>query len=188
MVCTAVIFCLTACVGSGRDRWRDAHTLEVNRGANRYVYHLTQLTPASRTTSARPVVTQPPAGAIEVGVITVAAEFSGWGTGGLRTVVSEFYEELAALASMLGGTHFVIAMGGMHSSYITNLTVSVLRAPADTVVWGSVQQQAATPAPAPVPVSSGDTTQQQGLVPFGLAAAPAAPSTPAPESDQAPAR
>jgi len=185
VVCSILVLSLTACAAVGRDRWRDARTLEVNRGANRYIYHLTQLTPAARTSGARPVVTQPPAGAIEVGVITMAAELSGWGAAGLRSVVSEFYDELSALAALLGGTHFVIAMGGTNSGYVTNLTVSVLRAPADAVTWGSVQQQVATPAAAPAPVTTTDGATSGGFVPFGLTAPAAAPE-PAPEPAPSP--
>jgi hypothetical protein len=110
----------------------NAATLVENLGANRYRYYATRLLAAPQRGPAAPALAIAPAGAREVGMIEVSADYSGFGSEGLRTSESEFYPRLAALAGELGGTHFLVLRSTRQApldTWITSLTVDVLEAP-----------------------------------------------------------
>lgn len=124
-----LVLSMPGCVPGNYVRWRDERTLEVGVGPNKYVYRLTALRDVPPTERAIPVVSVPPDGAEEVGLIAVSVEYSGWGAGGLRPTQADFYEDLAQAAARLGGTHFHVANEGREHNWVTSLTVSVLRVP-----------------------------------------------------------
>lgn len=140
---------LTGCFGSV-DRWRDPQTLEVNRGALRYVYRMRPFTRAPRTQTAVPVVSVPPERVVEVGAIEVELVLGGVLPPGVRNSEVQFYDELAALASMMGGTHFHVRSGARGvGGHITQMTVGVLRAEDGFQASpGAIQRVVAQPAPA----------------------------------------
>jgi len=116
--------------GEGVVRPNDVTVVE-NRGANRYVYHLTRLSTVPPKPEAAPALAVAPPRAREIGLIEVTADFSGSGPAGLRATEAEFFPRLGAIAGELGGTHFMVlrtTRDARTSEWITSLTVSVLDA------------------------------------------------------------
>jgi len=116
------------CFGNSLQRSTDpGRMLVVNLGANRYVYSAVQYeqVPAAPTL-ARPARGSQP-GEREIATVTVRAEYSGFGVGGLRRAAGEFYGELSEVAAALGGTHFAVvdATAGSDGT-IRGLTAIVL--------------------------------------------------------------
>jgi hypothetical protein len=111
----------------------NASTLVENLGANRYNYQLTRLVQAPPRGPAAPVVGVAPAGARELGMIEVTAEYSGAGTSGLRDSEAEFHETLGKLAGEMGGSHFLVLRSTRENRlgvWLSSLTVDVLDVPA----------------------------------------------------------
>lgn len=107
-------------------------TLVENLGANQYTYRLTRLMQKPARGPAAPVLAIPPEGAEEVGLIEVTVDYSGLGTGGLRSSESEFFPTLATIAGELGGTNFLVLRSTRDpriGQWMTSLTVDVLAAP-----------------------------------------------------------
>lgn len=110
----------------------DPHTLIENRGANRYEYHCTPIATSAPRGPAAPALGVLPAGARELGLIEVTAEYSGLGSNGLRSTEAEFYQTLAKLAGEMGGTHFLVLRSTRETrmgNWLTSLTVEVAAAP-----------------------------------------------------------
>jgi hypothetical protein len=123
---------VAGCFGHGVKR-PDADTVIENLGANRYEYRLTRLREAAPRGPAAPVLAIAPAGAREVGLIEVAADYGGAGPGGLRDSEAAFYPMLASIAGQMGGTHFMVLRKKEQRfglEWIETLTVDVLDAPA----------------------------------------------------------
>lgn len=110
----------------------DADTVIENLGANRYVYRLTRLHPAAARGPAAPALAVAPAGARELGLIEVFADYGGIGPGGLRDSEADFYPTLASIAGQMGGTHFIVVRKNQRqfgNEWIDSMTVDVLEAP-----------------------------------------------------------
>ena len=101
--------------------------LVVNRGLNRYVYSVTRYEQYLAVSGpARPTsIIQP--GDQEIATVTVTAEYSGWGAGGLRSATGEFHQELGEVGAALGGTHFVVRDANVTHGTIRGLTAVVVR-------------------------------------------------------------
>jgi hypothetical protein len=125
-----LLLALAGC-GYGHDVVRsDERTLLENLGDNRYVYRTTPLLQLAAKGPAAPALGIAPAGAREVGLIEVGAEYSGsGGAGGLRDSEAEFYPRLAEVAGSMGGTHFMVLRSAHVSRFgvdwISTLTVDV---------------------------------------------------------------
>jgi len=122
---------LSAACGFGHsvERPDDLNVVE-NLGANRYVYRMTPLLQLAAKGPAAPALGVAPAGAREIGLIEVSAEYDGWGgAGGLRDSEAEFYPRLAEVAGAMGGTHFMVLRAAHVSRFgvdwISTLTVDV---------------------------------------------------------------
>jgi hypothetical protein len=127
-----MVMSAAGCFGHSINR-PDANTVVENLGANRYEYRLTRLRAVSARGPASPVLALAPAGATEIGLIEVSADYGGSGPGGLRDSESEFYSMLASIAGEMGGTHFMVLRKKEQRfgvEWIETLTVDVLDAPA----------------------------------------------------------
>lgn len=126
-----VMLSIAGCYGHGV-KYPDANTVIENLGANRYSYYLTRLKKAPAQGPAAPALAVPPAGAREIGLIEVSADYGGFGAGGLRDSESDFYPMLASIAGQMGGTHFMVMRKKEQRfgvEWIETLTVDVLEAP-----------------------------------------------------------
>jgi hypothetical protein len=110
----------------------DPHRLIENRGANRYEYQWTQIAAAPPRGPATPTLGALPAGAHELGLIEVTADYSGLGGGGLRASEGDFFPTLARIAGEMGGTHFLVLRSTRETrmgNWLTSLTVDVVALP-----------------------------------------------------------
>ena len=126
-----LMLCAGGCFGHGVKR-PDANTVVENLGANRYWYRLTRLFEAPPRGPAVPALAVPPAGAREIGLIEISADYGGFGPSGLRDSESEFFPMLASISGQMGGTHFMVmrkTQRRLFDEWIETLTVDVLEAP-----------------------------------------------------------
>lgn len=126
-------------------------SFESNLGANRYVYRLTATADYPPTSHAIPVASVVPPNAVEVGIVSVAVEYSTWGYEGMRSSRGEFYDELSLAAQRLGGTHFHVH-DSEGAEFITGMTVSVLRVPEEQAAPAAEGDAAVGPADPAAPV------------------------------------
>jgi hypothetical protein len=120
----------SACTNFGYARERSAdpsRALVTNAGENRYVFSVTRIRRLrAKTERATPLVNVAPGNLAEVIVINVKAEFTGYGSEGLRSTEADFYSDLATLAAEYGATRFHVASKTVTGVYVSTMTVSGL--------------------------------------------------------------
>jgi hypothetical protein len=125
--------------GSSPMRWVGPTAFVSERGANEYDFEVTRTAPVRAPLGARgvPLLQGNGDDLLEIAIVNVHAEFSGWGAGGLARTEGELYPELAIVSQGLGGTHFRVAKTLYTQVYVTSLVVAVLApksVPPDAVV------------------------------------------------------